>query len=56
MTTTRPRAERGAFPPGAEQYGRSFLGASLIWFPAPDADRDSGLFLPARTVTKTPPS
>lgn len=45
MTTTRPRAERGAFPPGAEQYGRSFLGASLIWFPAPDADRDSGLIL-----------
>ena len=45
MATTRPRAERGAFPPGAEQYGRSFLGASLIWFPAPDADRDSGLVI-----------
>ena len=45
MAITRPRAERGAFPPGAEQYGRSFLGASLIWFPAPDADRESGLIL-----------
>lgn len=45
MAITRPRAERGAFPPGAEQYGRSFLGASLIWFPAPDADRSSGLII-----------
>ncbi|HGV2920315.1 TPA: hypothetical protein ACNCHO_003308, partial [Escherichia coli] len=23
MTVTRPRAERGAFPPGTEHYGRS---------------------------------
>lgn len=45
MAITRPRAERGAFPPGAEQYGRSFLGASLIWFPAPEADRNSGLII-----------
>lgn len=45
MTITRPRAQRGAFPPGAEQYGRSFLGASLIWFPAPEADRNSGLIM-----------
>ena len=45
MAITRPRAERGAFPPGAEQYGRSFLGASLICFPAPDADRSSGLII-----------
>ncbi|HFK5751941.1 TPA: murein tripeptide amidase MpaA [Enterobacter ludwigii] len=45
MAITRPRAERGAFPPGAEQYGRSFLGASLIWFSAPDADRNSGLII-----------
>ncbi|EAZ0390912.1 hypothetical protein OFN46_24000, partial [Escherichia coli] len=22
MTVTRPRAERGAFPPGTEHYGR----------------------------------
>ncbi|HHA2007814.1 murein tripeptide amidase MpaA [Enterobacter quasimori] len=45
MTITRPRAQRGAFPPGAEQYGRSFFGASLIWFPAPEADRNSGLIV-----------
>ncbi|MBF4211961.1 murein tripeptide amidase MpaA, partial [Pseudomonas donghuensis] len=36
MATTRPRTERGAFPPGTEHYGRSFLGAPLIWFPAPE--------------------
>lgn len=40
-----PRAERGAFPPGTEHYGRSLLGAPLIWFPAPAADRESGLIL-----------
>ena len=45
MTITRPRAQRGAFPPGAEQYGRSFFGASLIWCPAPEADRNSGLII-----------
>lgn len=45
MTVTRPRAERGAFPPGTEHYGRSLLGAPLIWFPAPAADRESGLIL-----------
>lgn len=45
MTITRPRAQRGAFPPGAEQYGRSFFGASLIWFPAPEADCNSGLII-----------
>ncbi|HDR2678541.1 TPA: murein tripeptide amidase MpaA [Enterobacter mori] len=45
MTITRPRAQRGAFPPGAEQYGRSFFGASLIWFPAPEADLNSGLII-----------
>ena len=45
MATTRPRTERGAFPPGTEHYGRSFLGAPLIWFPAPKADRNSGLII-----------
>ncbi|EPU7927025.1 TPA: murein tripeptide amidase MpaA, partial [Escherichia coli] len=45
MTVTRPRAERGAFPPGTEHYGRSLLGAPLIWFPAPAASRESGLIL-----------
>ena len=45
MTVTRPRAERGAFPPGTEHYGRSLLGAPLIWFPAAVASRDSGLII-----------
>lgn len=45
MTVTRPRAERGAFPPGTEHYGRSLLGAPLIWFPAPAANSESGLIL-----------
>ncbi|MGU0161860.1 hypothetical protein ACVXHB_28090 [Escherichia coli] len=45
MTVTRPRAERGAFPAGTEHYGRSLLGAPLIWFPAPAASRESGLIL-----------
>ena len=45
MAVTRPRTERGAFPPCTEHYGQSFLGAPLIWFPAPDADRHSGLII-----------
>jgi len=45
MSLTRPRTERGAFPPGTEHYGRSFLDAPLIWFPAPQADRNSGLII-----------
>ncbi|MEX9252256.1 murein tripeptide amidase MpaA [Pseudenterobacter timonensis] len=45
MSLTRPRTERGAFPPGTEHYGRSLLGAPLIWFPAPQADRNSGLII-----------
>lgn len=45
MTVTRPRAERGAFPPGTEHYGRSLLDAPLIWFPAPAASHESGLIL-----------
>jgi protein MpaA len=56
MAITRPRAERGAFPPGAEQYGRSFLGASLIWFPAPDADRNSGLVIAGTHGDENSPS
>lgn len=44
MTVTRPRAERGAFPPGTEHYGRSLLGAvNLVSCPA--ASRESGLIL-----------
>lgn len=45
MSATRPRALRGAFPPGTQHYGRSLLGAPLIWFPAPLADRTSGLII-----------
>lgn len=45
MPVTRPRQQRGVFPPGAQHYGRSLLGAPLIWFPAPQAGSDSGLIL-----------
>ncbi|GHD91779.1 murein tripeptide amidase MpaA [Pseudocitrobacter faecalis] len=45
MSATRPRALRGAFPPGTQHYGRSLLGAPLIWFPAPLADHTSGLII-----------
>lgn len=55
MTVTRPRAERGAFPPGTEHYGRSLLGAPLIWFPAPAVNRESGLIRLAPTGMKPHP-
>ncbi|EMH4161255.1 murein tripeptide amidase MpaA [Pluralibacter gergoviae] len=45
MSITRPRPQRGAFPPGTQHYGRSLLGAPLIWFPAPQASSGSGLIL-----------
>lgn len=45
MSPNRPRTERGVFPRGTEHYGRSFLGAPLIWFPTPQADRHSGLII-----------
>ncbi|WP_312686652.1 murein tripeptide amidase MpaA [Kosakonia sp.] len=45
MPATRPRPQRGAFPAGQEQYGRSHLGAPLLWFPAPIATRESGLII-----------
>lgn len=45
MAVTRPRHQRGAFPPGTQHYGRSSLGAPLIWFPAPLADSQSGLII-----------
>ena len=45
MSATRPRALRGAFPPGTQHYGRSLLGAPLIWFPAPLSDHTSGLII-----------
>lgn len=45
MSFTRPRQQRGAFPPGTQHYGRSLLGAPLIWFPAPLADHHTGLII-----------
>lgn len=45
MTTLRPRSLRGHFPPGAERYGKSVLGAPLLWFPAPQASENAGLIL-----------
>jgi protein MpaA len=45
MPVSRPRPQRGAFPPGTQRYGQSHLGAPLLWFPAPLADSRSGLIL-----------
>ncbi|WP_039056032.1 murein tripeptide amidase MpaA [Enterobacter sp. Bisph1] len=45
MPATRPRAQRGAFSIGREEFGRSLLGAPLLWFPAPIATRESGLII-----------
>lgn len=45
MSALRPRAQRGAFPQGTQHYGRSILGAPLIWFPAPEASPQSGLII-----------
>lgn len=33
MSISRPRPQRGDFPPGTRQYGSSELGAPLLWFP-----------------------
>ena len=45
MPVSRPRPQRGDFPPGTQRYGQSHLGAPLLWFPAPLADSRSGLIL-----------
>lgn len=45
MPFSRPRAQRGAFSAAYEEFGRSLLGAPLLWFPAPLASADSGLVL-----------
>ena len=45
MSISRPRPQRGDFPPGTRQYGSSGLGAPLLWFPAPQADSRSGLII-----------
>lgn len=45
MPTTRPRPQRGHLPPGCERYGKSALGAPLLWFPAAVTDEPSGLII-----------
>ncbi|WP_027711823.1 murein tripeptide amidase MpaA [Dickeya chrysanthemi] len=41
----RPRTERGFFVSPGQEYGRSRLGAPLLWFPAERAGKHSGLIL-----------
>lgn len=45
MTMQQPRFQRGALTAEMKRYGTSILGAPLLWFPAPRAERDSGLIL-----------
>lgn len=45
MTLLYPRPLRGALEVEMTRYGTSVLGAPLIWFPAAQADSDSGLVL-----------
>lgn len=45
MPVLHPRPLRGKLDIPYQQYGKSVLGAPLLWFPAPLADRDSGLIL-----------
>lgn len=45
MPTTRPRPQRGHLPPGCERYGKSVLGAPLLYFPATQTEERSGLII-----------
>lgn len=45
MSPLHPRPLRGRLDVSWQQYGRSVLGAPLLWFPAPLGDADSGLIL-----------
>ncbi|MFH8134606.1 murein tripeptide amidase MpaA [Pantoea osteomyelitidis] len=45
MSLLQPRALRGKLDAAWQTYGTSQLGAPLLWFPAPQADRESGLIL-----------
>lgn len=47
MTTTRPRALRGQLPGNAQRYGKTVLGAPLLWFPVSDRTCESGLIMAA---------
>lgn len=45
MPLNHPRPERGKLNAAYQRYGSSVLGAPLLWFPAPKADKESGLIL-----------
>ena len=45
MSPLHPRPLRGKLDVPYQQYGRSVLGAPLLWFPAPLGDPESGLIL-----------
>lgn len=45
MPVTRPRPQRGHLPPGCERYGKSALGAPLLYFPAIKTEERSGLII-----------
>lgn len=45
MSSLHPRSLRGKLDIPFQLYGKSVLGAPLLWFPAPQADADSGLIL-----------
>lgn len=45
MSLNRPRSQRGVFAHNSEEFGRTVLGAPLLWFPAPVATKGSGLII-----------
>ena len=45
MPLTRPRHQRGHFAAGYKQYGRSVLGAPLLYFPASIVSGKTGLII-----------
>ncbi|WP_158781558.1 murein tripeptide amidase MpaA [Pantoea sp. BAV 3049] len=45
MSLIHPRPLRGKLDAESKVYGASVLGAPLLWFPAPAADKESGLIL-----------
>ncbi|MFC0139131.1 murein tripeptide amidase MpaA [Erwinia mallotivora] len=45
MSLINPRPQRGKLTASGQIYGRSVMGAPLLWFPAPLADKESGLIL-----------
>ncbi|MBJ3816295.1 murein tripeptide amidase MpaA [Shimwellia pseudoproteus] len=47
MTTIRPRALRGQLPGNAQRYGKTVLGAPLLWFPAVQRTPATGLIIAA---------